>query len=207
MGLLRFRYRDGPLRIGYLVDGIVFDLSENFESYSAAVCELNSLTERFVTKESLQTFSVKEIQIKSPVEPSSIIRLEGCYEHDVIDKGANPHVEDAGLNEMSNPGLWVAPTTTLTSDQSTVHIPPQITDVRPSVELGVVVGKKASQVKGEAARESVAGVTVCAGVTAYDELPGLMATRCSITFCMRPCSRSSQATQYRRFDAWSQTQR
>lgn len=108
-----------------------------------------------------------------PVDPTKIVRLEGCYEEDVTDEGFNAHVEDAGFNEMDTPSLWVAPTSTLTPHQGTVHVPSQMTDVRPGVELGIVIGSSVRNLDATDALEAVTGYTVCMDITAHDDVPGL----------------------------------
>jgi len=173
MGLIRFRRSDEATRLGYLVDGTVVDVSETFEGRSEVFSELNDIAET-VSETTAKTVPRAEVDIRSPVTPSKIVRLDGCYEHDLTDEGFDPHIEDAGLDELSNPALWVAPPTTLTGTGSTVRVPEQVDIARVGVELGLVVGSEVKDLDPDEALDAVAGVTVCTSIAAHDEVPGLM---------------------------------
>jgi 5-oxopent-3-ene-1,2,5-tricarboxylate decarboxylase/2-hydroxyhepta-2,4-diene-1,7-dioate isomerase len=108
-----------------------------------------------------------------PMEPSKIIRLDGCYEHDVTDEGFNHHLENAGLNDMSTPSLWVAPKSTLSPHGGTVTIPGQMADIRPGVELGVVIDSSVYALEVDEALDAIGGFTVCMDLAAHDDVPGL----------------------------------
>ncbi len=119
------------------------------------------------------TTSVEAVQLLPPISPSKVIRLDGCYEHDLTDERFDTHLEGIGLEDLSNPSLWVAPTSTLTGDASTVRIPPQVEDVRPGAELGIVVGKRGKQLDPQETSEVVAGYVVCMSLRSRDDIPGL----------------------------------
>jgi 2-keto-4-pentenoate hydratase/2-oxohepta-3-ene-1,7-dioic acid hydratase in catechol pathway len=128
-----------------------------------------------VTVSTLQRrFSLQQRSHYSSGLPSSkIVRLDGCYEHDTTDEGFNPYVESAGLNDMEEPSLWVAPNSTLTAHRNSVSVPAQMTDVRPGVELGIVVDSPASALEPADASEVIGGFTVCMDLAAHDDIPGL----------------------------------
>jgi 5-oxopent-3-ene-1,2,5-tricarboxylate decarboxylase/2-hydroxyhepta-2,4-diene-1,7-dioate isomerase len=184
MGLVRFNRGGGPSRTGYRIsDRIVTPAPD------AAVEERPIPLSRFpITDEVLEEWTVYDasaVDIEVPTDPSTIVRLDGCYEHDVTDEGFNPFVEDAGFNEMAHPSLWVAPDSTLTPHQGTVRVPTRISDVRPGVELVVVIDSHAHGLDPDDALEAVGGFTVCMDIAVHDDTPGLEGYRMFDT-CL-PC--------------------
>lgn len=90
-----------------------------------------------VTAESLDdpsVFDANDVEILVPMDPATIVRLDGCYQHDVTDEGFNPLVEEAGFNGMDYPSLWVAPGSALTPHGRTVRVPARMSDA--SVVIG-----------------------------------------------------------------------
>lgn len=114
-----------------------------------------------------------EVRLHVPVESSKVVRLEGCYEHDLTDSDFDPHVEAAGLNELEWPSLWVAPTSCALSPEGVVQLPPWSEDVRPGVTLALVVGSRAKALTGAEALDAIAGVTTAMDLAIHDEIPGL----------------------------------
>lgn len=119
------------------------------------------------------------------MDPSKIVRLDGCYKNDVFDDGFNKHVEEVGLNNMDTPSLWVAPNSTLTAHRGTVQPPAQMEDIRPGVELGVVINSSVKDLDVSNALDAVGGFTVCMDLAAHDDVPGLEGYRMFDT-CL-PC--------------------
>jgi len=118
-------------------------------------------------------FDVSQAGIEVPTTPSTIVRLDGCYEHDVTDEGFNHHVEAADFNDMDYPSLWVALDSTLTPHDGTVRVPTRMADVRPGVELGVVIDSHAHALDPDEALDAVGGFTVCMDLAVHDDEPGL----------------------------------
>jgi len=121
----------------------------------------------------MDVWSSDEVTLGPPVSPSKVVRLEGCYEHDLTHDGFNPHLEASGLHELDWPSLWVAPTSSTTGPGSTIRIPRSVTDARPGVELAFVVGRRTKMASPEDALAAIAGCTVATTVTVLDEIPGL----------------------------------
>lgn len=90
---------------------------------------------------------------------------------------------------MEMPSLWVAPNSTLTTHRGNVNVPAQMTDVRPGVELGIVVGSSVHAVDPNDALDAVGGFTVCMDIAAHDDIPGLEGYRMFDTSL--PCGRVS----------------
>jgi 2-keto-4-pentenoate hydratase/2-oxohepta-3-ene-1,7-dioic acid hydratase in catechol pathway len=116
---------------------------------------------------------VSTAQLHRPVEPEKIVRLEGCYRQDLTDEGFNPRIEKDGLNQMEWPTSWTAPLSSTTGPEGPLAIPRYVSEVRPGLELGLVVGRETRHWDGNDITEVVAGVTIGAPLTIHDELPGL----------------------------------
>jgi 5-oxopent-3-ene-1,2,5-tricarboxylate decarboxylase/2-hydroxyhepta-2,4-diene-1,7-dioate isomerase len=162
MGFVRFTSERGPPQFGYRIADQIVSCSAQ-PGHSTVAESLDYST----------TFDANEVDIAVPTDPSTIVRLDGCYEHDVTDEGFNHLVEGAGFNEMEYPSLWVAPDSTLTPHEGTVRIPAQMRDVRPGVELGVVIDSHAHALEPDDALEAIGGYTVCMDLAVLDDEPGL----------------------------------
>jgi 5-oxopent-3-ene-1,2,5-tricarboxylate decarboxylase/2-hydroxyhepta-2,4-diene-1,7-dioate isomerase len=173
MSLVRFRHDDGSIRSGYRFAEDVLDLSTVSETPEPSLSDRFTAVAELLASTDVETTQLAETDLEVPVEPSKIIRLDGCYEHDTTDDGFNDHLESADLTAMETPSLWVAPNSTLIPHQETVNVPAQMTDVRPGVELGIVIGSSAHAVDPDDALEAVGGFTVCMDVAAHDDIPGL----------------------------------
>jgi 5-oxopent-3-ene-1,2,5-tricarboxylate decarboxylase/2-hydroxyhepta-2,4-diene-1,7-dioate isomerase len=173
MSLVRFRHDDGSIRSGYRFAEDVLDLSIVFDAPEPPLSDQFAAVTELLASTGAETTRLAEPDLEVPVEPSKIIRLDGCYEHDTTDDGFNEHLESADLTAMETPSLWVAPNSTLTSHRGTVNVPAQMTDVRPGVELGIVIGSPAQAVDLDDALDAVGGFTVCMDIAAHDDIPGL----------------------------------
>ena len=167
MGVVRFRVGPGEPRCGYLAGSSVLDLGERQPHEALATLPEAVGSERPVHDR-------RDVTLLCPVNPGTVVRLDGCYEHDVTD-GYDPHLGDLASRET--PSLWVAPTASLAADGTEVPLPAMADDVRPGVELGLVVGEQARHLTPEEALESIAGYTVCRTLWAHDEHPGLYGYR------------------------------
>lgn len=100
MGVVRFRVESGEPRCGYLAGSSVVDLGERQPHDVLATLPETLGSERPVHDRS-------EVTLLPPVDPGTIVRLDGCYAHDTTD----PHLGDLASRET--PSLWVAPTDSL----------------------------------------------------------------------------------------------
>jgi len=107
------------------------------------------------------------------LDPSKIVRLDGCYTHDITDNGFNPHVEKIGIKDMQTPSLWIAPNSTLTPHKGKVTVPPQFSDVRAGVEFGIIMETSARNLDPNDVLEAIRGFTVCIDFAVHDDVPGL----------------------------------
>ena len=179
MGYVRFSETGGQARPGYAVNSTVYDLSDVLKD-GTDVFDQPSVVSELISDGSCDDFRRGEIEFHPPIEPSKIVRLVGCYEHGV--EGSDPHIVSAGLNDMEQPSLWVAPTSTLTAHESTVRIPRQAETVMPGVELVAVVGDELRAASPQEAASSVAGYTPALNICSHDDHPGLEGYKMYPTF-------------------------
>lgn len=167
MGVVRFQTSTGDIRCGYLVDSNIIDLGDR-QPHDV----LMNLAEALSTERPVRNRS--QVTLLPPVDPGTIVRLDGCYEHDVTDE-PDPHLGE--LASGDRPSLWVSPTSSLVFGDTEVPLPTMTDDVRPGVELGLVVGEQARHLTPKEAPEYIAGYTVCRTLRAYDQHPGLYGYR------------------------------
>jgi 2-keto-4-pentenoate hydratase/2-oxohepta-3-ene-1,7-dioic acid hydratase in catechol pathway len=167
MGIVRFQTQSGNTRCGYLAESSVIDLGEQ-PSHKAFdyIKKTNNIARPIYDR--------SDVTLLSPVDPKTVVRLDGCYAHDTTDE-YDPHLGELATQET--PSLWVAPTNSLATDENNVPLPEMTDDVRPGVELGLVISEQVRNCSPNKAREHIAGYTVCRTLTAHDEHPGLYGYR------------------------------
>lgn len=163
MGLVRFQTTSDEWRCGYVISSSVIDLGKR-QPHDA----ISTLPESLDPEQPVH--DLNDLTLLCPVNPGTIVRLDGCYEQDTTD-AYNPHLGELATRET--PSLWVAPNDSLTADYTEVEIPAMVDDVRPGVELGLVIGEQARHLSPTEALDSVAGYTVCRTLRAHDSHPGL----------------------------------
>jgi len=181
MGLVSFTEGDEPLRPGFRIGDRVVGLDTAPFSgpgrLNPHLAELETLERRawdaLTSNADPDVYRLAEVTLEQPVDPSKILRAEGCYQHDLTDTGFNPHLEAAELNELEWPSLWVTPRSTSVGPDSMVQLPRSVSDVRPGVEFAVVMGERIENRPVETVLDSVAGYVPAVTLTAHDELPGL----------------------------------
>lgn len=122
--------------------------------------------------QSVNVYSVSETTLQSPINPGKIVRIEGSYEHDLIDQEYNPFINTQSLRECDCPRLWVAPISAMTQTSNPLVIPTFANEVKPSIELAFVVGSAGDNWPFEEATEAIAGCLVMIDIGIYDSLPG-----------------------------------
>jgi 2-keto-4-pentenoate hydratase/2-oxohepta-3-ene-1,7-dioic acid hydratase in catechol pathway len=121
----------------------------------------------------LKIYSVEDVDIRTPVVPSRIIRLRGCYERDITDTGFDPNIEKYDLNEREYPSMWISPSSSLSGHGDSVAIPPKINDVRGGSELALVFSKGGSQISTDECFSYIGGCTAAISLSTYDSVPGI----------------------------------
>jgi 2-keto-4-pentenoate hydratase/2-oxohepta-3-ene-1,7-dioic acid hydratase in catechol pathway len=129
---VRFQTQSDETWCGYLAGTSVIEIGERHPHQALGALPRALGPERPVHDR-------REVTLLPPVDPGTVVRLDGCYAHDTID----PHLSD--LESRETPSLWVAPTDSLAADGTEVALPAMTEDVQPGVELGLVVGEQASE--------------------------------------------------------------
>lgn len=178
MSLVRFSQGDGLPRPGYLLDDRIIALADigngrDVGDFFRSPDDLQAATREALEDETTPQRDASAVRLHRPVEPEKIVRLEGCFRQDVADEGFNPRIEKDGLNEMGWPTSWTAPLSSTTGPRGPLSVPRYVSDVRPGLEVGLIVGTETKHWTGDDVADVVAGATVGASLTVHDELPGL----------------------------------
>ncbi len=146
MRIFRFRAR-GEIFYGALEGKILRELRGNiFEG----------------PEEGQRTFSLAEVEVLPPVEPSKIICL--AYNFPSLAK-------ERGIKLPQEPVFFFKPPSSLTGHLKPVLFPPEAEALIFQGELAMVVGKRARKVKAEEAEKFIFGFTAVNDITAV--FPGL----------------------------------
>ena len=171
MGIVRFRTDSGEVQIGYLIDSAVVELNKDEHKPEYLATDTAHIINSISSDDSTM-HDVSEVTLETPTDPKNIVRLDGCYKKDDKNEG-DRHLKEAGLDHLENSTLWVAPNSSLTSPEGEVSIPEVVEDIRPGVELGIVVGECVRNLEPSNALEPIAGYTACRTLQSQDENPGL----------------------------------
>jgi 2-keto-4-pentenoate hydratase/2-oxohepta-3-ene-1,7-dioic acid hydratase in catechol pathway len=140
--------RDGELWIVDLADAPEEDLG-----YKLAHAQVGSWSFDF------KPLALKEAQLLAPVTPSKIICVGRNY---------RDHAKELGNEVPAEPLLFWKPPSSLLAPNGVVRMPAQSERVDFEGELALVIGKRASKLKGSDWRSSVRGYTLANDVTARD---------------------------------------
>lgn len=147
------RYGDpGQEKIGIHDDGVHYDVTAFGGDYDEAFFDANGLErlEEFVKANTGKLITVPpETRLGSPIARPSKILCIGLNYRD--------HAAETGAKIPTEPIIFMKSTTSLTGPTDDVIIPKGSTKTDWEVELGVVIGKKASYVAESDAMEYVAG--------------------------------------------------
>ena len=151
MKFLRFEY-DNKIKNGYYDGEKVVELKKDILTYFKKNLE-------DITKDFQKSYSIDEINIIKPVEPSKII----C-----IDLNYKDHAEEMNLELPESPVIFIKPSNTVIGYGDKIIYPDNSTRVDYEGELAVVIGEKTSKVTKEEAKEKIFGYTIMNDVTARD---------------------------------------
>jgi 2-keto-4-pentenoate hydratase/2-oxohepta-3-ene-1,7-dioic acid hydratase in catechol pathway len=149
MKLIRFG-KEGKEKPGIHLDGKNYDLSAFIKDYDESFFEQNGLQKLagIVNEEKLPLVEDGQ-RIGSPIaRPSKILCIGLNYAK---------HAKETGAAIPTEPILFMKSTTSLTGPFDNIIIPKNSEKTDWEVELGVVIGKKASYVSEEEAMDYVAG--------------------------------------------------
>lgn len=138
-----------------------------------SLAELEAKAEEAITgAEAVETFGLEAVNVRAPVDPTKIVRIEGSYTHDLDDAEYSPFIDTHGLRERDWPRFWIAPRSTLTRQTGALEVPQFAKRVKPGIELAFVLGRGGKYWTEEGAVESIAGCLVLVDLGIYDSLPG-----------------------------------
>ena len=105
------------------------------------------------------TLELADVKLLAPTLPSKIIAI-----------GPNFYAPFRGANALPPMELmyWTKPPTVLNHPEGVIELPPGVPAVNHEVELAIVIGKRAKQVRRERAHEHILGFTCMNDVTAGD---------------------------------------
>lgn len=149
MKLIRFG-KEGQEKTGIHLDGKNYDLSAFIKDYDESFFEQNGLEKLkgIVNEEKLPLINEGQ-RIGSPIaRPSKILCIGLNYAK---------HAKETGAAIPTEPILFMKSTSSLTGPFDNIIIPKNSEKTDWEVELGVVIGKKASYVSEEDAMDYVAG--------------------------------------------------
>jgi 2-keto-4-pentenoate hydratase/2-oxohepta-3-ene-1,7-dioic acid hydratase in catechol pathway len=134
----------GAVRHGQLEGGTIQPLEGDFGAFRPA---------------KLPTVALDAVKLLAPTTPSKIIAI-----------GPNFNVFFRGPNAAPPMELtyWTKPASVLNHPDGVIELPPGVPAVNHEVELAIVIGKRARQLRREQAREHIFGFTCMNDVTAGD---------------------------------------
>jgi 2-keto-4-pentenoate hydratase/2-oxohepta-3-ene-1,7-dioic acid hydratase in catechol pathway len=99
------------------------------------------------------------VKLLAPTTPTKIIAVGPNFKIFFAGAEAHPHMELT---------YWTKPPSVVNHHDGVVELPPGVPAVNPEVEVGIVIGKRAKQVRVEEARDHIFGFTLVNDVTAGD---------------------------------------
>lgn len=133
---------------------------------------------RAVDGEELPSFDPADVELEAPVASDArIIALGGAFAS---------HLRERGNDLSTVPSQWIVPPTSVVGPDDPIVLAERVSEnVRPAVELGVVIGRGGRNITETEALDHVAGYTIVNDVTARTDWPGPMAYKLMDTFS--PC--------------------
>jgi len=102
--------------------------------------------------------ALADLKLLAPVAPSKVVAIGPNY------KAALP----SGMAIPERPMYWIKPASALNHPEGVIELPPGVPAVNHEVELGIVIGRRATRVPRAAAHEYILGYTCVNDVTAGD---------------------------------------
>lgn len=158
MKFLRFKNKadslnyDSRIKSGFLDDDKVVELEGDVLDYFDK--SINTILESM-----LESHSLDDVDIESPVEPSKIVCIGLNYKD---------HAAELNLELPESPVIFIKPSTTVNKTDSIVVYPKVSSQIDYEGELAVVIGKETKQVSVEESDDCIFGYTAINDVTARD---------------------------------------
>jgi len=140
---LRFQY-DKP-RHGFIQDGKIIEVpAKDYLTSNPRI---------------LGTYTVDEVKILPPTDPSKIICVGLNY---------RDHAEELGMEIPKEPIIFLKPPSSIIGDGDPIIYPRMSQEVDYEVELAIIISKKAKNISCKEAGDFIAGYTILNDVTARD---------------------------------------
>lgn len=149
MKLIRFK-KDDDEKTGVIINGGLVEIPH---------CLLEASQSPFDDLERKEFYSLDDIKILPPVEPSKVVCVGLNYQD---------HAEELNMAIPEEPVLFLKPPTTVIGHEDSIIYPPQSHQVDYEAELAVVIGREARSISSEDALNYLAGYTILNDVTARD---------------------------------------
>lgn len=144
MRIIRFEYKDSPVRYGWVLDDRVGLIEDSpFEAFGRANPDLE----------------LSRVKLLPPVLPSKIICVGRNYA---------AHAQEHAAEVPEVPLLFLKPPSSVIGPSETILLPPQSQRVEHEAELAVVIGKRGRWLDLERAKDVILGYTIANDVTARD---------------------------------------
>lgn len=141
------------IKSGFLdEDGKVVELKGDILDYFNA--DINAVLENIV-----ESYSLEDIEIESPVNPSKIVCIGLNY---------RDHAKEMNEELPEKPTIFIKPSTAVNKDDNVIIYPKISSRVDYEGELAAVIGKETKQVSPEEAENCIFGYTIINDVTARD---------------------------------------
>ncbi len=150
MKIMRFIV-DGKEKTGLIEDFNIIELS------CSVVEALNAINLDKFKKNS--SYTLENIKIKAPVSPSKVVCVGLNYQD---------HAAELNMDIPEEPILFLKPPSAVIGHQEPILYPGSSTQVDYEAEMGIIISKKARNIKGKNAGEFIGGYTVLNDVTARD---------------------------------------
>jgi len=149
------------LRPGLLTGDAVADLSPRYPTIASFLAEHPAgLDPAMDAPAGLPTHACANLRIGPPIDPGNLVYAVGA--------NYRQHAEEAGLSVPSQPVIFSKAYTALVGPGEPIVIPPVSNQLDYEGEMAVVIGRNATRVSREEARNCVAGVTILNDTTARD---------------------------------------
>jgi len=149
------------LRPGLLTGDAVADLSPRYPTIASFLAEHPAGWDPAMDAPAgLPTHACANLRIGPPIDPGNLVYAVGA--------NYRQHAEEAGLSVPSQPVIFSKAYTALVGPGEPIVIPPVSNQLDYEGEMAVVIGRNATRVSREEARNCVAGVTILNDTTARD---------------------------------------
>lgn len=140
---------DGRKKIGLLEDGYVTELS-------CSTIEAMNNPHKFETD---SHYRFDNIDVKAPIMPSKVVCVGLNY---------RDHAEELNMDIPTEPIIFLKPPTTIIGHLDSIIYPGSTKQLDYEAEIGIVISKKAKNVRVSATDEYIGGYTALNDVTARD---------------------------------------